>query len=121
MKSIIFNPKYSLKPDDGRALILASLVGRNLLEEVEDSFTNIVHPIYAMLLCFMNGDSYDTCIEKAANEIGVPKELIASFVDDLLDNSNSVAYKTDDGLSVFPPYTIIKQSENIIKKRNKPK
>ena len=120
MKSIIFNPKYSLKPDDGRALILASLVGRNLLEEVEDSFTNIVHPIYAMLLCFMNGDSYDTCIEKAANEIGVPKELIASFVDDLLDNSNSVAYKTDDGLSVFPPYTIITQSENIIKNRYTP-
>ena len=48
MRYITFNQNYVLKPDEGRTLILASLVGRNLFAEQGDSFTNIIHPIYAI-------------------------------------------------------------------------
>ena len=44
MKYILFNENLVLKPDEGRTLILASLVGRNLLIGQDDSFTDIIHP-----------------------------------------------------------------------------
>ncbi len=56
MHYISLNPRYVLKPDSGSTLILASLVGRNQLEGIEDSFTNIIHPIYAMILSFVDGE-----------------------------------------------------------------
>lgn len=67
MRYITFNQNYVLKPDEGRTLILASLVGRNLFAEQGDSFTNIIHPIYAMILCFIDGKAMDDCVNAAAS------------------------------------------------------
>ena len=64
---IYFNSLYTLKPDDGRALILARWVGRNLLDDIDDSFTNAVHPIYAMILSFVDGSEKSECIKAAAD------------------------------------------------------
>ena len=61
MNNITFNPKYTLKPDYGCTLIMASLVGRNELIGIEDSFTTVIHPIYAMILCFINGRDSSKC------------------------------------------------------------
>ena len=58
MAYISFNPAYALKPDTGRTLILASLVGRRTLGDMDDSFTNIIHPIYAMILSHIDGRDY---------------------------------------------------------------
>lgn len=79
MKYITFNPYYVLKPDDGRTLIMAKLLGRNLLKGVDDSFTNVIHPIYAMILSYIDGREYNDCINNAANDLEVPKELVEGF------------------------------------------
>lgn len=107
MGNIIFNPAYTLKPDEGKALIMASLVGRNLVEGVEDSFTNIIHPIYAMILSFIDGRQQEECTREAASELGVEYDLVDNFVKKLLDNPNHIQLKSQGKISSFPPQTII--------------
>lgn len=106
-KFIVLNPNYVLKPDEGRVLIMASLVGRNRLTGIEDSFTNIIHPIYAMILSFIDGREYNECINEAALALDVTKDLIEGFVQKLLDNPDQVYLKSRDKFSAFPPHTII--------------
>ncbi len=107
---ISFNPLYTLEPDDGRALILARLVGRNLLKDIDDSFTNAVHPIYAMILSFADGGEKNQCINAAACYLGVEPKLVADFIESLIDNPNQVYLKSKDGISSFPPHTIVSSS-----------
>ena len=120
MRYITFNQNYVLKPDEGRTLILASLVGRNLFAEQGDSFTNIIHPIYAMILCFIDGKAMDDCVNAAASYLSVPKELVSKFIETLVDNPNQVVLKGKDGISVFPPYTIVSVSKLQVIKRYSP-
>lgn len=120
MLYITFNSDYVLKPDDGRVLIQARLPGRNLLKGVEDSFTNIIHPIYAMILSCVNGRSYDECISDASHAVGVEEKLTGRFVRTLLNNPNQVVYKGKDGTSVFPPYTLVSCPERRMSQRYTP-
>ena len=99
---IILNPDYVLKPDEGRALVMASLVGRNKLKGIEDSFTNVIHPIYAMILSFIDGREYNECINEAAEVLDVTKDLIEVFIQKLIDNPEKVYLKSKDKLSAFP-------------------
>lgn len=116
MKSITFNPDYVLKPDEGRTLIMASLVGRELFKGINDSFTNIIHPIYAMILSYMDGRELEECVCDAAKNLCVHKELIEKFVNSLIDNPNRVYLQGKDGVSAFPPFTILTQENKVIKK-----
>lgn len=119
-KYIIFNQDYILKPDDGRTLIMASLVGRNRLDNIEDSFTNIIHPIFAMILSFIDGREYNECINEAANELGVEKELIEGFVQKLIDNPEPTYIKSNNTISSFPPNTVITIPSQALYKRYNP-
>jgi radical SAM protein with 4Fe4S-binding SPASM domain len=107
MSFISLNPIYVLKPDSGRALILAALPGRRLTPGMDDSFTNIIHPIYAMILSFIDGRERAVCVQEAANALGVSTDLIDRFVDALLDNPNSTVLQLTNANSAFPPKTII--------------
>lgn len=106
-KYVTLNDNYVLKPDDGRTLMMASLVGRNQLIGVEDSFTNVIHPIYAMILSFIDGREYKECVSEAAEELGVSIELIDGFISKIINNPSQVYIKNKDKISVFPPYTIV--------------
>ena len=117
---ISFNPLYTLKPDDGRALILARWVGRNLLDDIDDSFTNAVHPIYAMILSFVDGSEKSECIKAAADYLGVDQKLVADFIESLIDNPNQVYLKSKEGISSFPPHTIVSSNSPQHEKRYEP-
>lgn len=41
MQHIIFNPDYVLKPDDGKALIMAALVGRNSQKGITQTIAEV--------------------------------------------------------------------------------
>jgi radical SAM protein with 4Fe4S-binding SPASM domain len=107
MKQISFNQNYALKPDRGKVLILSSFPGRNMVDGVDDSFTNIIHPIYAMILSIIDNRAYESCVKEAASYLDVPENLITSFIDKLVDNPNTVLLKNKEGVSAFPPYTIV--------------
>lgn len=101
MKYILFNENLVLKPDEGRTLILASLVGRNLLIGQDDSFTDIIHPIYAMILCFVDGREINECVNEAASYLSVPKELVLNFINSLVDNPKQVILSGKKGKFCF--------------------
>lgn len=111
MNYISLNDDYVLKPDEGQALILTSLLGRNLHPEIGDSFTNVIHPIYAMILSFVDGRQYDFCIRDASEYLDIPAALVKGFIDKLINNPDSVYLKSKDGVSQFPPHTIISHPE----------
>ena len=117
MSHISFNQYYTLKPDNGKTLVLSAFPGRNMVNGVEDSFTNIIHPIYAMILSFIDGRDYSDCISEASTELDVPEELIKNFVDMLLDRSTTTMIKNQMGISVFPPYTIVTTNDTRVEKR----
>lgn len=119
-KHISFNPQYVLKPDEGKVLIMASLVGRNLLKGIEDSFTNIIHPIYAMILSFVNGRTFRECIDDAATDLGVSQELVERFITPLIDNPQSIYLKSKEVISTFPPHTIISLPNRVHESRYTP-
>ncbi len=120
MKRISFNKYYTLKPDNGKVLVLSSFPGRNMIDGIDDSFTNIIHPIYAMILCFIDNRDYLSCIEDAASELDVPQELIKEFIDKLIDNPNTVLLKNKEGVSAFPPFTIISSTSGSPDRRFQP-
>ena len=120
MKSITLNPDYTLKPDAGRTLIRATFVGRNLLTGIEDSFTNIIHPIYAMILSYIDGREFQECVNDAATELDVPYELVEGFVKALLDKSGQLRIKNNEMISAFPPNTIISIPQKAYNKRYTP-
>lgn len=107
MNYITFNPLYTLKPDDGRVLIMPSLVGRNLLENVSDSLCQVIHPIHAMILSFIDGRQYDECVTDAAKSLDISTDLVQNFIDSIIDNTNYIYLQSKDGFSALPPLTII--------------
>lgn len=122
MKYISLNPLYTLKPDYNKVLLMARYVGRDFIENVNDSTTSIIHPIYAMILSFIDGEEYYKCIYNAARFLNVSKELVAQFVDKLIDNPNQVYITKDNvGSSLFFPKTIISRKTKIVEKRYTPK
>lgn len=86
MKYLLFNPNYTIKPDSGKALLMVRYLGRNLIEDVDDSTINLIHPIYAMILSFMNGKEYEVCVKNASNFLNISYNLVADFVNKLVDN-----------------------------------
>lgn len=112
-----FNPQYYLKQDSGRVLILASQVGRENLSPIGDNFETIVHPIYAMILSFFDGRDEETILNDIETTLKIKREKIISLIHTLIGNSKYVRIKCNEGISVFPPYTIIKKNEYLYNKR----
>lgn len=117
---ITFNPAYVLKPDEGRALMMSALVGRNRLNELDDSFTNVIHPIYAMILSCIDGREYNECVNDAATELDINADLVETFVNKLIDNPSSIHLKSNNTVSSFPPRTIITIPFRSISRRYNP-
>lgn len=117
---ITFNPDYVLKPDSGRALIMAALVGRNRLNGISDSFTNTIHPIYAMILSIIDGREYNECVNEASQILDTPTKLIDGFIRKLLNNPEQVFLKSGNKISAFPPNTIITVPSKQINHRYNP-
>lgn len=120
MEYIAFNPLYTLKPDEGRTLVMARLMGRNMLDGIEDSFTNAIHPIYAMILSFVDGREKSLCISSAAESLNVSAELVEKFVNNLIDNPKQIAMKANSGVSTFPPHTIVSSTQPMHEHRYQP-
>ncbi|MBD5273868.1 MAG: radical SAM protein [Bacteroides sp.] len=117
MKQVKFNDYYALKPDQGKVLILSSFPGRNMIEGMDDSFTYIIHPIYAMILSYIDNRDYTACIKDAASDLDVSEDLIRGFIDKLIDNPETVMIKNKEGVSAFPPYTIVSSIEGVHNRR----
>lgn len=104
---LTFNHSYVLKPDDGRALIMSAIVGRDSYLYMGDTSSTYIHPIFAMILSFFDGRDYQSCVDDASRYLHVKSEEVGSFIRKLINNSNFVSVKSKYGNSFFPPYTIV--------------
>lgn len=109
-KSIIFNPNYFMKPDIGRTLIMAKYLGRQL--PISDGFETFIHPIHAVILSFMNGEDMDLSVEKVSKYLNVDNKIVFNFIDKIIDNDSFIAVHSKQGISTFPPNTLISTVNN---------
>lgn len=104
--NIIFNPAYILKPDYGRVLILSKENARENLGGV-DSFDGFLHPIHAIILNSLSGDSYENSIKKVSELIDITTSFIEYFISVLLQNDDWIQMTYDGTILYFPPNCII--------------
>jgi len=104
--NIILNPKYILKPDEGRALLLAKETLR-FDDEIDNSLSYIVHPIHAIILSFFLGDEYVNSVEKAANFLKIERSLVERFTTKLINNVAQVGIEFNGIVLTFPANTLV--------------
>lgn len=109
--NILFNPDYVLKPDVGRVLLLPFDTTRSEI----DVFDSFIHPIHAIILSFVKGDSIEDTINNASNYLDVDKKYIENFITPLINNNDKKHVKIGNNIISFPPNTIISST----KKSNK--
>lgn len=101
----ILNPQYVLRHEGNKSLILMRP------NSVEAPMIHIIHPIYAMMLSFFNGNTLDESIERMAETFKISKELLKKKISPLINNSERISSKS----GIFPPRTIVEFNDDIKK------
>lgn len=103
---IAFNPKYALKVDNGRTLLIPADQTRSD-DNIDNSFDGLIHPIHAMILSFAYGFELDEIIANASTYLGIPNTNVRSFLEPLINNQEPIAVIYDNVRIVFPINTVI--------------
>ena len=100
---------YTLKSDKGRVIILARYFGRDnrMPDGVRSSFETLIHPLYAQILSFFEGDELEISIKKASDALRIDPDLIKNFICKIYNNDKFLSVRSKDGVSVFPPFCLI--------------
>ncbi len=107
--NISFNPKYHLKQDEGRVLLMPSEMFRSIQDGSDNSFESVIHPIYAIILAFFNNTEYEEGIRNASNYLNISIEFVKKFIDPLIENDDIISFKNNNQLDiVFPRKTLIR-------------
>ncbi|MDP4202024.1 MAG: radical SAM protein [Bacteroidota bacterium] len=107
--NIILNPKYILKPDEGRVLLLAKDTLR-FDDDIDNSLSYIVHPIHAIILSFFTGEEYFDSVKKAADFLKIRSSLIEKFTTKLINNETQVGVEFNGLILTFPENTLIEST-----------
>jgi hypothetical protein len=80
MKKYILNPRYVLRNEKHKALILMKP------DYSEAPFIHVIHPIYAMMLTFFNGIEIENAINQISKYFQLPYEKVKKIVNSLVEN-----------------------------------
>lgn len=105
-KQYIFNPRYILRNELDKVIILMRP------DPVIPSSICVLHPIYAMILCFVDGCTIEEASAKASDHISISKQKIIEILIPLIKNQA----KIEGYESVFPENTLV-EYQNGMKKR----
>lgn len=114
---ISFNPQYYLKSDNGRALVLSAQVGRTNTSPIGDNFETIIHPLHAMILSFFYGQDKYQALKEIEEKLRINSKKLEHLINLLINNSKYVRVRCKEGLSIFPPYTLITNNSRTLNKR----
>lgn len=119
MENFVFNPNYTLKSDGGRVVVLPRHNGRDnkISESAGSSFATLIHPLYAQILSFFNGDNIDISINNASTALNIKDSIIKTFIYKIYNKDHFLSIKSKDGTSVFPPYCITDNEERKVVNR----
>jgi radical SAM protein with 4Fe4S-binding SPASM domain len=104
---VLFNPIYRLKVDKGKVFIFhrGGIVCAE--DQHDEGFCGAIHPLYAIILSFLNGSELDDVIENIRKFIPIDSEEIYQFITSLLDCEYSKVIKYKNYSIVFPSRLII--------------
>lgn len=105
--NVLFNPIYRLKADKGKVFIFhrGGIVCAE--DQHDEGFCGAIHPLYAIILSFLNGEEIDDAIEKIRKFIPMDAKELFKFIISLLDSEypKEIIYK--NYIIVFPSKLII--------------
>ena len=105
MVKYIFNPRYVLRHENEKSLILMKP------DYLTANKIHVIHPVYAMMLSFFNGTSIDEAVDGIVKYFNVSKENVKKTITLLINNENMVSGTK----GVFPPKTIIEYDKSMPK------
>jgi len=73
-----------------------------------------------MILSFIDGRTFEECVEETADSLGTSESLIENFIESLTDNPNQIKIKSKGTTSVFPPRTIVTVEDRTLNRRYSP-
>ncbi len=110
------NPDYKLKKDQGKVLILFKETYRGGKYGGQEGFMGSVHPFYAILLSFINGNDLESIYSDFSNYLDLPdsfKPLIIKQIKQLIQNETTIGLKYNNFPSAFPSNIIIESNQDI--------
>lgn len=114
----IFNPYYTLKKDIDRVLLMNSPGFKIPEEKAEDGIISFIHPIYAVILSYFNGElSYEKTIEKIANDFSENIETIKKITDVFIENEDEITFEYENNFFGFPKKMLVKIDDYKEKKK----
>lgn len=100
----IINPEYDLRKDKNRVVVTNRSAG-----PTANSFMGFVHPIYAILLSFFDGEKDLGQVTKAATALLRKDEaVISKIIDPLLENKEGVHFHYDGHHLSFPERLLVR-------------
>ncbi len=111
-KTYIFNPYYILRPDRHRVVITESGAYFDIPSELaESAIYSFVHPAFAVVLSFFNGDcTLRESIQGIARHFNSSEETASNIVLPLIENSERAAFEIQRHMSVLPRNVVVERT-----------
>lgn len=110
----ILNTKYKLKNDIERILLISEQHYGSQL------YISFVHPVYAWILNQFDGKTtIKEIIDGIKNVLGLRDFEIEKVLAPLINNPKEIAIQYDDVISTFPPFILVDNTENRVRKKYK--
>lgn len=107
LMKVLFNPIYRLKVDKGKIFIFhrGGIVCAE--DQHDEGFCGAIHPLYAIILSFLNGREINDTIERIRKFIPIDAKELFQFITSLLDCEYSKVIHYKKYSIVFPSQLII--------------
>ncbi|HLP46476.1 MAG TPA: radical SAM protein [Candidatus Kapabacteria bacterium] len=114
-KIYILNPDYTLRKDQNRVILTNRIADPTIKD-----FIGFVHPLYAIILSFFDGEKNLGQVLKATSELlRKDQGFISNIITPLLENKEGVHFHYDNYHFSFPEKLLVnKNSDTIPKKYN---
>ncbi|MCK4763040.1 MAG: radical SAM protein, partial [Candidatus Aminicenantes bacterium] len=111
-ETYILNPGYRLKKDKKR-VILFNRDTDETTSPVKDDFLGNVHPVYAILFSFFDGqNTLADVLKKSAALLSMDQEVVLKILSPLIENKDDLHTDYDSHHFHFPENLLIKKQEN---------
>jgi len=110
----VFNPAYRLRNDKKRIVLFNKEPHSLSFDKVSD-FVGFVHPLYAILFSFFNGErALEEVKEAFSNLTGLSKEAVEKIITPLMENKEELAINYDGHHFHFPKNVLVKKENGLI-------
>lgn len=112
----LLNPGYILKKDKKRIIITNQTTGPTV-----KSFTGFVHPVYAIILSFFDGErKLGEILTALAALLRKEESVLVNIIEPLLENNEWLHFQYDGFYFSFPQNLLLKRDETTVPRKYSP-